>query len=214
MRQFNSTDRRALVIATFLLGLGTVVRVALAPDTAEIAWRPATAERAAETLGQVRRNVDEALDREAEAARPLGPQERIDINNADETALRRLPGVGPSRAAAILRDRNSRGPFGSLQDLSRVPGIGKGLIERLSPHVDDVSGAEMSSTRLTSRGIDLNRAQITELEQITGIGPALAARIVGYRARNGGFETVDDLLRVPGIGPKKLEMLRDEVFAH
>ncbi len=214
MRQFNSTDRRALVAATCLLGLGTVVRITLAPDTAEIAWRPATAERAAETLVQARRDVNEALDREAEATRPLGPQERIDINSADETVLRRLPGVGPSRAAAIVRDRKSRGPFRSLQDLSRVPGIGQGLIERLSPHIDTVSASEMSSVRLTSRGIDINRAQIKDLEQITGIGPALATRIVAYRARHGRFATVDDLLRVPGIGPKKLEILRDEVFAH
>jgi len=214
MRQFNSTDRRALVAATCLLGLGTVVRVALAPDTAEVAWRPATAERAAETLVQARRDVNEALDREAEATRPLGPQERIDINSADETALRRLPGVGPSRAAAIVRDRKSRGPFRSLQDLSRVPGIGQGLIERLSPHIETVSASQTSSLRLTSRGIDINRAQIKDLEQITGIGPALATRIVAYRSRHGGFATVDDLLRVPGIGPKKLEILRDEVFAH
>ena len=214
MRRFYSTDGRAIVAATCLLALGTVVRISLAPDTAEVAWRPAAAERAAETLGQVRRDVNEALDREAEAARPLGPQERIDINKADESALRRLPGVGPSRAAAILRDRNSRGPFRSLQDLTRVPGIGEGLVDHLAPHIDYASGAEMSPRRLTSRGVDLNRAQIKELEQITGIGPALATRIVGYRALHGAFATVDDLLSVPGIGPKKLEMLHDEVYVH
>ncbi len=170
MRQFNSTDRRALVAATCLLGLGTVVRITLAPDTAEIAWRPATAERAAETLVQARRDVNEALDREAEATRPLGPQERIDINSADETVLRRLPGVGPSRAAAIVRDRKSRGPFRSLQDLSRVPGIGQGLIERLSPHIDTVSVSASTlighKSRIWSKSRESGRRWPRELSHI------------------------------------------------
>lgn len=212
MRRLNSTDGRAILAATTLLALGTVVRITLAPDAAEVAWRPATAERAAETLGQVRDDVDEALMREAEAARPLGLRERINVNRADESSLRRLPGVGPTRAAAILRDRSSQGPFHSLQDLTRVPGIGEGLVKRLAPHVDFASDTQISSSRPPSSGIDLNRAQINELEQITGIGPALATRIAEFRAYHGRFETVDDLLDVPGIGPSKLEMLRDQGY--
>ena len=59
--------------------------------------------------------------------------------------------------------------------------------------------------------IDVNRASITELEQLPGVGPATATAIVTERERNGPFPNVDDLQRVPGIGPARLEMLRDLV---
>jgi len=207
MRRINSTDCRALLAATGLLALGTVVRVTLAPDSAEVSWHPAAVDRTAESLGQAREEVDQAIQREAEAARPLGPRERIDINLADESSLRRLPGVGPSRAAAILRDRKSRGRYASPRDLARVQGIGEGLVARLGPHLDYGLYAETSPRRPNSQGVDINRAQIKELEQITGIGPALAARIVAFRARNGRFKTLDDVLDVPGIGPSTLQNL-------
>lgn len=212
MRRFNPSDSRAMVAATCLLALGTVVRITLAPDVADVAWRPAPGDRTAETLGQVRVEVDRALLREVEASRPMEPGERIDINTADESGLRRLPGVGPSRAAAILRDRSERGPFRSSSDLMRVTGIGGGLAERLTPHLDFASGADLSARRPVPGRLDLNRAQINELEQITGIGPALAARIASARARRGGFDTLEDLLEVSGIGPKTLESLRDEAY--
>jgi competence protein ComEA len=43
-----------------------------------------------------------------------------------------LPGIGPARAAAIVRYREQHGPFGSLTELTRVPGINPALLQRLS----------------------------------------------------------------------------------
>lgn len=59
--------------------------------------------------------------------------------------------------------------------------------------------------------VDLNTADATLLETLPRIGPALAARIIGWRDENGGFTSIDDLLAVPGIGDKMLESLRDLV---
>lgn len=59
--------------------------------------------------------------------------------------------------------------------------------------------------------VDLNTADQAALEELPGIGPALAERIVAWREENGRFRTVDDLLAVPGIGEKVLEGLRDGV---
>ena len=58
--------------------------------------------------------------------------------------------------------------------------------------------------------IDLNTATRESLETLPGIGPKLAAEIVAYRERN-PFVSVDDLTNVSGIGPKKLEGVRDLV---
>ncbi len=59
--------------------------------------------------------------------------------------------------------------------------------------------------------IALNRADSSELEDLPGLGPVLAERIVAYREANGPFETVEDLLEVPGIGEAKLASIRDLV---
>ncbi|MDH3296884.1 MAG: helix-hairpin-helix domain-containing protein [Gemmatimonadota bacterium] len=212
MSRISRIDRRALVSGTCLIVLGTVVRLVLAPDPAALEWQPGGSDRAARTLSEIRVDVDSALDSEAEAARPLEPGERIDLNAADESSLRRLPGIGVSRAVAIQRDRALRGPYRSVSDLSRVPGIGARLIERLEPHVRLEFSANSVSSHRTSGRLDLNRAQINELEQITGIGPSLAGRIVDVRTRNGGFKQLDELSRIPGIGPKTMKILADEVF--
>ena len=58
--------------------------------------------------------------------------------------------------------------------------------------------------------VRINSASASELQQLPGIGPALAQRIVDIRSR-GRFASVEDLLRVPGIGKAKLAKLRDYV---
>lgn len=55
----------------------------------------------------------------------------------------------------------------------------------------------------------LNRATASELEALPGVGPVLAERIVSFRDENGPFETIEDLLEVPGIGEAKLASFRD-----
>jgi competence protein ComEA len=54
--------------------------------------------------------------------------------------------------------------------------------------------------------ININTAAAAELDQLKGIGPALAQRIIQHRSQNGPFRSTDDLLHVKGIGPK---ILRD-----
>lgn len=59
--------------------------------------------------------------------------------------------------------------------------------------------------------VDLNSADQAALETLPRIGPALAERILDWREQNGRFQSIDDLLAVPGIGEKLLAGLRDRV---
>ncbi|HJU50767.1 MAG TPA: ComEA family DNA-binding protein [Acidimicrobiia bacterium] len=59
--------------------------------------------------------------------------------------------------------------------------------------------------------IHLNRASATELDELPGIGPVIAERIIAHRTEHGPFQAVEDLLDVPGIGEAKLASLRDLV---
>lgn len=69
--------------------------------------------------------------------------------------------------------------------------------------------AEERRTRL-HRPVAINSATAEEFERLPGIGPVLAKNIVVERERGGRFNSIDELTRVSGIGPKRLDALRQE----
>lgn len=58
--------------------------------------------------------------------------------------------------------------------------------------------------------INLNTATAAELEDLPGVGPAIAERIITHREQNGPFTSVDQLQEVSGIGPATLEKIRPQ----
>lgn len=64
---------------------------------------------------------------------------------------------------------------------------------------------------LSSALISLNQASSSQLEDLPGVGPALAGRIVDWRTANGGFKAKEDLLNVAGIGDKLFASVKDLV---
>jgi competence protein ComEA len=61
------------------------------------------------------------------------------------------------------------------------------------------------------RKLSLASATAVELDELPGVGPVTAQKILDYRAEHGPFRSVDDLDAVPGIGPTRIEQLRDLV---
>lgn len=60
-----------------------------------------------------------------------GKEAKVNVNKADETQLQNLPGIGPSKAAAITEYRETSGPFKSIEDLKNISGIGDKTFEKL-----------------------------------------------------------------------------------
>ncbi|MCH5194539.1 MAG: helix-hairpin-helix domain-containing protein [Oscillospiraceae bacterium] len=85
--------------------------------------------------------------------------------------------------------------------------------KRVTTVVPDVTTEKTEKTEITvSFPLDLNTASAEELMQIDGIGEVLAGRIIDY-AEQYGFNEVDDLLNVSGIGESRLESIRPYVCA-
>jgi competence protein ComEA len=88
-----------------------------------------------------------------------------------------------------------------------VPAVGA------APVAGAVPGTGGSGTGTGAGGagaaISINSADAATLEDLPGVGPELAARIVAWRETNGPYTSVDDLLNVAGIGEKTVDGLRD-----
>ncbi|WP_338566234.1 ComEA family DNA-binding protein [Microbacterium paraoxydans] len=128
----------------------------------------------------------------------LGAVERpgLYVLRADSRVVDALAAAGGSTDAADLAGVN----------LARRVEDGEQILVPVVGAVDDPSAPPSGDGT-----VDLNTADQAALEELPGIGPALAERIVAWREDNGRFRTVDDLLAVPGIGEKVLEGLRDGV---
>ncbi|MBU1130306.1 helix-hairpin-helix domain-containing protein [Patescibacteria group bacterium] len=67
------------------------------------------------------------------------------------------------------------------------------------------------SNEQTTEMVSLNNASSKELEELPGIGPSLAGRIIDYREENGGFRDVNEIKLVSGIGEKMFEKIKDKI---
>ena len=72
------------------------------------------------------------------------------------------------------------------------------------------SGEKASGTPESAGPININDANESQLDALPGVGPATATAIVSYRTEHGAFASVDDLSKVKGIGPSKLEQIRPQ----
>lgn len=219
-------ERLALLVTLLLLSAGVAVRI-FGAEAGAAEWRDPTSSVDAEASGGVtglRVKVEEKRASNRLRSTPLAAGERIDPNTASVDELQRLPRIGPALAARIVAHREANGPFGSLADLDAVSGIGPALLAGITPLVTLPPGAPVAK-RVSGAGrgdggaappanrsppaagsgeearIPVNRATAEELQILPGIGPAIAERIVSWRAANGPFRTAEEMERVRGIGP-------------
>jgi len=97
-----------------------------------------------------------------------------------------VPLITPSSGNSVSAPGNIAGTSGSL------PGGGG--------HNTSASGQ-----------VNINTADLSQLDTLPGIGPSLAQRIIQYRETNGPFKTIEDIKNVSGIGDKKFEDLKDKI---
>lgn len=60
----------------------------------------------------------------------------VNINTADQGTLETLPGIGPTKASAIITYRTTNGNFSSAEELTKVKGIGKKLVAKIQDQIE------------------------------------------------------------------------------
>ncbi len=68
-----------------------------------------------------------------------------------------------------------------------------------------------SSARSSDGKININTADSSQLQELNGVGPATAEKIINYRKQNGRFQSIEDIKNVSGIGDKTYEKLKDHI---
>ncbi len=78
-----------------------------------------------------------------------------------------------------------------------------------APPAEAAGASQSAAAKTAAARLDLNKATVTQLQELPGIGARTAERIVEYRQANGDFEKIEDLMRVRGIGEKSFLKLKD-----
>jgi competence protein ComEA len=71
--------------------------------------------------------------------------------------------------------------------------------------------AAKSPAKASDAVVNLNTATTVQLQDLPGIGPKTAERIIEYREKNGGFKKIEELMNVKGIGEKSFLKLKDRI---
>ena len=91
-------------------------------------------------------------------------------------------------------------------------GLAALLLMASAPSAAAPAGADSKETKQESvSAVDINSATVEELMSVPGIGQVIAQRIVEFREKNGPYKTVDELLKVQGIGEKSLAKYRERL---
>ena len=81
----------------------------------------------------------------------------------------------------------------------------------LRPKIEVISNQDIDRRAALNKIININTAGRQELMRLSGIGKALAERIIAYRDSRGGFRALEELKDVNGIGPAKFDKIKDRV---
>lgn len=133
-----------------------------------------------------------------------------------------LPGVNRMVAKNIVEYRDCIGGFKKVEDLALVSGIGATKLEiikleicvssRTSSSQHSPSSLRKDLEHLSCTGMNINTATPAQLMSIRGITEKIAKNIVDYRAENGPFKSIEDLVRVNHINSSLLDKIRFQVF--
>lgn len=130
--------------------------------------------------------------------------EKIDINTADTTQLKRIPGIGSYYARQIVGKRQRVGGFARLSQLKEIDGFPESALEYMT--IEDVSSSS-SSQQSGITMLKINHLDVKRLSQHPYIRYVQAKDIFAYRRLHGPITSIDALYRLPSFTQEEVKRL-------
>jgi competence protein ComEA len=179
--------RSLLIVAGLVLATSSLFILRSSPTSEAIAPPPLTLDVAA---------VDITIDVQGAVARP--GVYKLTIGSRVVDAIKAAGGVTKAGDPSDLNQ-------------ARIVADGEQIYVYAKSGTTSIKKSSVKVKPKSSAVVLVNRASAKEFEALDGIGPVLASRIVTYRKANGPFATIDDLLKVPGIGAGTLSKFKTKL---
>jgi competence protein ComEA len=195
----------AVAVAVVAIGAWWVVRVPPAPVESTISFTATSLDDGVTVSSQLEVNSSLGI-----VVHVAGEVKNPGVYTLSSSArmIDAVLAAGGATARADLEVINLATP---LMDSSQIYVPAKGVAERpvFARPQPGMNGVQSTQSPSGSGGVvNINRASVTELDALPGVGPSTAQAIVDYRTTNGPFSSPEDLLNVKGIGPAKFEAMR------
>lgn len=146
----------------------------------------------------------------ASASKSDGGQLVIYVSGAvNNPGLLKVP--AGSRALDAINSAGGLAPGADNVKVNMAQSLKDGMHIHVPVVVNANNGVVGTGAAKDTGKININTADKSELDKLPGIGPALAERIVDYRQSIGGFKSIEELKKVPGIGEAKFNQLKEKI---
>jgi competence protein ComEA len=141
----------------------------------------------------------------------------IDVRTASKDELTLIKGIGNQTADKIIAYRDSVDVV-SNYDLLQIKGIGEKGLAKLMPFLKPLANDTLHYNKTnidkvqTQSGInkmDLNKATLTDVMKVKGVGEVKAKQIIEFRDKHNGLDNMQELLSIKGIGKKTLAKIKE-----
>jgi competence protein ComEA len=165
------------------------------------------------------RYLRQTSEQESAAATRVHTQLRVDRSQAGAhvyvTGAVRRPGVyrlpAWARLDLALKKAGGADRSADLAAVNLAAKVADGQ-QVVVPRRSSTAGAAADeATAAAGAPVSLNTATAEQLDELDGVGPATAEKILEWRKQHGGFSSIDDLKQISGIGPKRFDALKDKV---
>lgn len=190
---FTKAERRVIIL---LLAIITILVVACLLTNTQKDITPVQDPELANAFEEFRSNLKDVP--KPGFARKLKEGETVDINSADTTALKTIPGIGSAYAARIVKYRNSLGGFVSKYQLKEIWGMTDELYEQITPY---------TAIEKTPKRLKINTLSLDELKKHPYISYKQAKVIVDIRTRKGNIKSMNRLSLLDEFSEKDIKRL-------
>lgn len=145
---------------------------------------------------------------------PLPGLGSVDANTVDTSVLLRM-GVPPRLARQWVKFRDRGGSFVRKEDVGKLYNMPDSTLKRILPFLKTPNLKERRKSfdrpKRVPVMVNVNTASSEELQQVRGIGPFYADKIIDFRQKLGGFLTLDQVAETPGLREGAFEELREKL---